>query len=132
MIFLESKVKIDILGFGGELDSKEIKAFESISGWKPLYSIEDSCLYASELAYIVTDDKKYGVISHYNAGGSVLDHTKIIIAENKEELKEAFTKLFAFNGLDSVTDKRVYPRFDFDSLVDSFPELNSSPKRKLK
>jgi hypothetical protein len=118
--------------FSDELDDKEVKAFDSIKTWKPVFSIEDSCLYASELAYLVTDDKRYALISHYNAGGSVLDHTKIIVAENKQELKEAFTNLFAFNGLDSVTDKRVAPRFDFDALVDSFPELNKSPKRKLK
>lgn len=118
--------------FGDELDSKEIKAFESISNWKPIFSIEDSCLYASELAYVLTDNKKYALISHYNAGGSVLDHTKIIIADNKQELKNAFNQLFAFNGLDSITDKRVAPRFDFDTLVDTFPDLEVSKRVKPK
>lgn len=94
-------------GFSGDIDNKEVQAFDSVSNWKPIFSIEDSCLYASELAYVLTDNKKYALISHYNAGGSVLDHTKIIIADNKQELKEAFNQLFAFNGLDSITDKRV-------------------------
>lgn len=116
----------------GEIDKKEVESFEKVKSWKPIYSIEDSCSYASELAYILTENKEYALISHYNSGGSALDHTKIIIAKDKEELKEAFGKLFAFNGLDSITDKRVAPRFDFDSLVDSFPDFETKKKPKLR
>jgi hypothetical protein len=111
--------------FCGDVDKKEVKAFNKVKSWKPIYALEDSCFYASEFAYVLTNDKEFAVISHYNAGGSMLDHTKTLMAKDKEQLKEELNKLFAFNGLDPVTDKRVSPRFDFNTLVDSFPNMDS-------
>lgn len=118
--------------FDGDVDEDQVKAFNNIKSWQPIYALEDSCFYASETAYVLANNTEYAVISHYNAGGSILDHTKILMASDKQQLKDELNKLFAFNGLDSVTDQRIAPRFDFNTLVDSFPEDNAVKPKKHK
>lgn len=112
--------------FSGELNVEQIQLFEKIKEWKLIYAFEDSCSYAKELAIVLKNTENYGVISYYNAGQSVGTKMKIYIVNNKEELKNVFEKTFSFNGLDDVTDKRIQPRFDFNSVIDNFPEIKQS------
>lgn len=112
--------------FSGEINNEQIQVFEEIKNWKLIYAFEDSCSYAKELAMVLKNNESYGVVSYYNAGQSVATKMKIYIAKNKEELKSIFEKTFIFNGLDDITHKRIQQRFDFNSIIDNFPEIKQS------
>lgn len=109
--------------FSGNMNIDYLESFEQVKQWKLVYAFEDSCAYAKELAMVLKSNDRYGVISYYNAGQSIATNMKVVIMKDKEELREFFDKVFIFNGLDDVTDKRIAPRFDFHSIIDNFPEL---------
>jgi hypothetical protein len=106
--------------FAEEVDEDQVAKFNQVKDWKLISILEDSCMYASELVIILSNGNQFATINNYDAGGSAIDNTNVEIVEGKEGLKELFnTRFFAFNGLDSFTDKRVQPRFNFATLIDS-------------
>ena len=113
-------------GLTQEMDQESIATFDEIKNWKLIYAFEDSCSYAKELAMVLKGDNQYAVINYYNAGQSIATNLKIYIAADKEELKELFEHFFIFNGRDDIQDKRMSPRFDFNSIIDNFPDLKNN------
>lgn len=113
-------------GLMQEMDQESLDLFEKIKNWKLIYAFEDACSYAKELAIVLKGETEYGVINYYNAGQSITTNLKIYIASDKEELKELFEHFFIFNGRDDIQDKRINPRFDFNSIIDNFPDLKSN------
>lgn len=112
----------------GEIDIQNKENFNKIKDWNIFFALEDKCVYANELAIILKSEEKYAVINYYNAGDSVATFMKVVIIDNKTQLKHFFKTTFAFNGLDEVNDKITSPRFDFDTLIDLFPEVKSLEK----
>lgn len=103
----------------GKLNQKELDKFNQVKEWDLLYALRDNCLYAFELVIILQSIGKYALIHYYNAGDSIKTSMNVKMCENKQEINNFFDKVFSFNGLDSITDKRLEPRFDFKTLVHS-------------
>lgn len=106
-----------------KLDEVNVSNFDKVKDWELIHAFEDSCFYADELAIVLKDKKEYAVLNYYNAGPTVVTNMRVEIVSNKQELKEVFNKSFAFNGLDSITNQRIAPRFDFGEIIDKFPEV---------
>lgn len=110
--------------FSGEIDILNQDNFNKVKEWRIFYALEDRSFYETELSIVLKNEKEYAVINYYNAGVNVGKFMQVFITNNKEELKKFFKKTFIFNRFNGRIDNQLYPRFDFDNLIDIFPEVN--------
>lgn len=107
----------------GNINVKSKENFNTIKDWRIFFALEDKGLYTSELAILLKNEHQYAVINYYNAGQSVATYMNVEIVNNKNELKQLFKTIFIINTVDEVTKKMVPASFDFNDLIDLFPDV---------
>lgn len=109
--------------FSGGLDVVNQEKFNKVKNWSVFYALEDKSFDDTELSIVMKNEKEYAVINYYSAGKNIGAFTQVFITSNKEQLKKDFKKTFLINRF-SGRSNTVFPKFNFDSLIDFFPEIN--------